>query len=693
MKKFWCSIILFSGILFQAWSNNELNYPKKEVNGKTYYEYTVQKSEGFYSICKKFGVTEDEIKKVNPGSEKGLTYDMVLLIPYKEAAYYVHKVNRKETLYSISKQYQISIEEIYEANPEIKANGLKAGIELKIPEKKKVSAQTLTVSDTLPKIQKENQPSFSVHNVEKGETLYSISRLYGISVDEIIRLNPDVKDGVKIGKKLIIPPVYSNTAIKSNSVEGRNLKFITHKVEKKETLYSISKQYGVTHEEIVRLNPNLNDGLKAGMILIIPPAFTNTAVEKDDSTCVDSSIVSVSSLDSISDIEKLFVRSKTPKKEINVAIALPFQLSKTAEKTKIDGNTKKFLEFYQGFLIAVDSLRKTGLTYNIYTYDSGKNEAEIKQILEKEELKNMDLLIGPAYTSQIKPMADFALQNNVKLIIPFSSKSDETLLNPNIFQINPPVDKSNYQMAELFIKQFKDKNIVLWRFKNASDDDKKTFADTLSAMLTAKGVAFKTVMFDNIATIRAALVNDKENVVVPMTTSQVALSQALPMVNMLQTDKRKVVLFGFTEWQNYQSISKDLYVLPTYYISPFHIDFTNPELRSYLAKFRHYYNAEPFNSQPQYGLIGYDIAMYFSKAISTQGHDFEFAKDPVSASTLQTKFNFTRLGEKSGFYSTGLYLINHNDKVGMIAIDGLTMQMCPICSEIMKKYEAQQKKK
>lgn len=691
MKKFWCSIVLFSAILIQAWSNNDLNYPKKEVNGKTYYEYTVQKSEGFYSICKKFGVTEDEIKKVNPGTEKGLVYDMVLLIPYKEAAYYVHKVNRKETLYSISKQYQISIEDIYEANPEVKEKGLKSGMELKIPEKKKNSVQTLTVNDSVPKIKKDNQPSYSVHNVEKGETLYSISRMYGISVDEIIRLNPDVKDGVKVGKKLIIPPVHSNTAIKSNSVEGRNLKFVTHKVESKETLYSISKQYGVTHEEIVKLNPILNEGgLKAGMILIIPPSF-NKPVEAD-TVCVDTT-KSLTPLDSIVDVEKLFVRSKTPKKEINVAIALPFQLAKAAEKTKIDGNTKKFLEFYQGFLIAVDSLRKTGLSYNIYTYDSGKNEAEIKKVLEKEELKTMDLLIGPAYTSQIKSMADFALANNVKLIIPFSSKSDETMVNPNIFQINPPVDKVNYQMAELFIKQFKDKNIVIWRFKNASDDDKQLFADTLSALLTAKGIAFKTVVFDNIATIRAAMVNDKENIVVPMTTSQVALSQALPMVNMLQTDKRKVILFGFTEWQNYQSISKDLYVLPTYFVSPFHVDFSNPEVRRYLSKFRHFYNAEPFNSNPQYGMIGYDVATYFSTAISTKGHDFEFSAGPVQANTIQTKFSFTRMGEKSGFYSTGLYLISHDDKIGQTAVDGLTMKVCPICNENIKKYEAQQKKK
>ncbi len=689
MKRFWCSILFFSAIFFQVIAN-DLNYPRKVVDGKVYYEYPVQKSEGFYSICKKFGVTEEEIKAVNPGTEKGLSYDTIILIPYKEQAYVMHKVDRKETLYAISRKYEVTIEDIYEMNPSLKKEGLKSGTVIKIPQKKKVNVQTLTVNDSLPKLQKENKPTFSVHVVEKGETLYSISRSYGISSDEIIRLNPEVKEGVKIGQKLIIPPVHANTKIKDNSVEGKNTKFITHQVKKKETLYSISKTYGVTHEEIVKLNPNVNDGLKEGMILIIPPSFSNTMVLKDS---VAEGPECVNPLDSISDIEHMFNRSTTPKKNINVAIALPFQLSKAADKNKIDGNTKKFLEFYQGFLLAVDSLRKQGISFNLYTYDSGKNEAEIRKILEKNELKNLDLLIGPAYTSQIKPMADFAIENNVKLIIPFSSKSDETYNNPNIFQINPPQEKSIAQMADLFIRQFHNKNIVLWRFSNPTYDDKQAFADTLTAMLTERKIPFKTVIFDNIATIRAALVTDKENVVVPLTTNQVALSQSLPMVNTLQTDKRIISLFGFTEWQNYQSISKDLYVLSTYYASQFHIDFANPEVRNYLIKFRHFYNSEPFNSHFQYGMLGYDMAMYFSTAISQHGHDFEFVDAPVNVNPIQSKFKFVRLNEKAGFYTTGMYIINHNEITGQIAYDGETMKECPICGEKLKKIEAQQKKK
>ena len=681
MKKVWCSVLMFASVCMSGWAS-DLNYPKKVINGKTYYEYTVQKSEGFYSICKRFNVSEDEIKSVNPGTEKGLAYDSVILIPYKQQPYTVHKVDRKETLYSISKKYGVTYEDLYEMNPSLKTEGLKSGTEIKIPDKKSVSVQTMTVSDTLTKIEKENKPTFTVHEVKKGETLYSISRTYGISSDEIVKLNPDVKDGVKIGKKLIIPPVHSGTTISSTSVEGKNTQFRTHVVKKRETLYSISKEYNVTHEEIVKLNPNINDGLKEGMILIIPPSFGTVA--EGSSVASDSVQTEPTLIDSIGDLEKLFTRSYVPKKEINVAIALPYQLSKSTDKSKIDGNTNKFLEFYQGFLIAVDSLRKQGLSFNVYTYDSGKSESEIKSVLAKPEMKNLDLLIGPAYGVQIKAMSEFALENNIKLIIPFSSKSDETKVNPNIFQLNPPQENVSYTMADLFINQFKGKNIVLWRFKNATYDDKKVFADTLEAMLKARGVDYKKVIYDNLATIRAAIVADKENIVVPLTTNQVALSLALPMVNMLQTDKKSVSLFGFSEWQGYQSISKELYVLPTYFATPFHVDFTNPEVKSYLKWFRHYYNAEPFNSQPQYGMLGYDVLMYFATSISKNGHDFEF-RPAVEVNTLQSKFNFSRIAEKGGFCTSSMYLVNHNEKTGLTAVDGTNMQMCPNCAKKLEK--------
>ena len=156
MKKYFLvGLLLFVGNVVFGVTNSGMNYPIKVVNGKSYYEYPVQKSEGFYSISKRFGVTEEEIKAVNPGTEKGLTFNSVILIPLKERNYIVHKVDKKETLYSLSKKYDVTYDDLYALNPKLKEEGLKYGTDIKIPERKTVTVQTMTVSDTVKKIKKE----------------------------------------------------------------------------------------------------------------------------------------------------------------------------------------------------------------------------------------------------------------------------------------------------------------------------------------------------------------------------------------------------------------------------------------------------------------------------------------------------------------------------------------------------------
>lgn len=686
MRKFLCSVLACSSMFISAWSV-DLNYPKKVINGKQYYEYVVQKSEGFYSISKKFGVTEEEIKSVNPGTENGLTLNSTILIPVKADAYTTHVVDKKETLYSLSKKYGVTYDDLYALNPSLKTDGLKYGTEIKIPTKKTITGQNMTVSDTLPKVKKEAKPSFVIREVKKGETLYGICREYGITSEEIIRLNPDVKDGVKTGQKLIIPPVHANTALTESSAENKAPKtFKYHNVKKGETLFGICHEYGVSQEEVIRLNPKLADGLKVNTVLIIPPSIEGQAGKaKDDLASADK--MDSTGVDSVPAV--VFVPQTTPKKEINTAIFLPFQLKKYSESSPIDGNMDKFLEFYQGALLAMDSLRKTGISFNMNIYDSGETEADMNKLLENREVEKLDFMMGPAYTGQIKTMSEYTRTHDVKMVIPFSSKSEETVSNPNIFQVNTPLDQLNYLMADIFIKNFSDKNIVLVRFNNAKND-KNEFGDTLAFMLKAHGIAFNEVNFSTLSAIRTQLVSHKGNIVVPLTANQVSLSQVLPMVNMMNTDKKDVCVFGFSEWQNYPSIAKDLFILDTYIITPFYTDFNDPQVVNYLKQFRKYYNAEPVNSLPQYGMLGYDIVMYLTEAISKYGHDFEHGMSKIRLNGLQSHFFFNKF-ENGGYYNSSFMLMKHNRKDGVVLMGGSVPQEVKPLLE--KQKERSEKKK
>ena len=111
---------------------------------------------------------------------------------------------------------------------------------------------------------------------------------------------------------------------------------------------------------------------------------------------------------------------------IKAALILPFQ------------EDKRMVEYYEGFLMAVDSLKRTGTSLDLYVYDSGKEVSTLNAILSKNEMKKMDVIFGPMHQKQIKPLSDFAKKNDIRLVIPFSQKGEEVFNNPAVYQINTP---------------------------------------------------------------------------------------------------------------------------------------------------------------------------------------------------------------------------------------------------------------
>jgi len=718
-------------------------YPTKVVGGKPYYEYSVAKSEGFYSISKKFGVTQAEIQEANPQTKNGLKEGEHLLIPKKNTQGVMHKVQKSETLFSLKQKYGLTYDDLYDANPTLKTKGLIEGTEIRIPQKKEIEKKDLVARRNKAEKEADEQvkpapapvvtkpvepakaatttnatpaapasrPNFTAHEVKKGETLFSISKQHNVAADEIVKLNPDAKEGVKIGQILIIPPTYANTAAPvENTSKKSDLK--THVVKKGETVYSISKQYGISQEALISRNPGIDQELQEGKMLIVPPVFqSNSFVEpgKDQTPTYKTHIVKAeetifgiskmymitqedlikanpsltdglktgsvlripmnqteieeaNTADSISTIGKVF--NSEPKTSIECALALPWNFAKVTETSKIDANTEKFIEFYNGMLLATDTLRKNGLNINLHVYDSGKTDAEAQTLVSYNELKSMDFIIGPAYQSQIKTMADFALAYNVKLVIPFTSKSDEVKNNSSIFQINAPQNESAADVALQIAQNFKDYNIVVVSFSDPKYNDKAVWADTLSFTLNAMGVKHKDVVFSNFTELKKNVEKKKKNLIFPVTTNQVALNQILPIINMLKAKDTEIAVFGFNEWQNYNSISKELFQYDTYFTSPFFIDFKSEETIKFLRKYRTYYNAEPSNTHPMYAILGYDMMMYFCESMQKYGHDFEWALDKITPSTLQSDFKFNRVGESGGFINSRHFIIENSETNG-----------------------------
>lgn len=246
------------------------------------FKHKVAANETVALIAKKYNVSEREIIELNPGSESGLHENTTLIIPNPQSISYLlkksdvasvnytkHEVQAKETLYSISKQHNISVEDIQLANESVLKEGLKVGQTLNIPDKKIAVVE-----------KKEALLNGNLHEVQPKETLFSIARLYNVSVKDLDVLNAEtLKEGLKIGQKIVIPN-------KKKTINGQariiNNETIFHIVQPKETKYSISKKYGITIEQLELQNPEIINGLVEGNKLAINKSMLKAKNENEE---------------------------------------------------------------------------------------------------------------------------------------------------------------------------------------------------------------------------------------------------------------------------------------------------------------------------------------------------------------------------------------------------------------------------
>lgn len=231
-------------------------------------EHKIEKGETAYFIAQKYKVSLEEIYKLNPESKSGLKDNQIIRIPVHSASpkenetkQLTHIVAAKETLFGLSKQYNVSVEAIQNANAPILTDGLKIGQELIIPQDAASKSKTTIASGN-------NVTSSKVtHQVLAKESLFSIARKYNVSVQDLETLNKEILlNGLQIGQTIAIPN-------KRKTLDGRvrviNGETIFHVVAPKETKYSIAKKYGITIDQLEAQNPEIVNGLVEGNKLAI----------------------------------------------------------------------------------------------------------------------------------------------------------------------------------------------------------------------------------------------------------------------------------------------------------------------------------------------------------------------------------------------------------------------------------------
>lgn len=533
-------------------------------------------------------------------------------------SFYEHTVEKKETLYELSKKYNVSQETILRYNSNA-LDGLKEGMVIKIPKDQTIKKDDILSDENLIK-----------HVVKKGETIYSLSNVYGISQNDLLQQNPELVNGLKIGQEIII---------KKNS---ENKRFLKHIVKRKETLYGISKDFNLSISEIEKYNPYIKNGLKMGDTLQIP-----LFKEQDESVSVPKQTknLSQSSLNSethgLEKTKEIAFAEQNTKRTVHVSLLLPLMLDNLSNQ---DETINKFTDFYAGILMGIRELKSHGYNVNINIYDTEKSANKIYEILTDPMIAKSDLIIGPAYGLQIKPIADFAKKHEIPVVIPFSKKVAEIDNNPFIFQFNANVKYSFSIMAALFEKQFYNKNLVFVQYSQTDD-----FSVYLQQYLTNKKIHFQQIKAADLSSFNPS--SSKNNLLILCTKNAKEAVTSIEETQSWNASLTPVSLF----------VSEDLgepilSAYDIYFFSPFYISLSGKNYQKYQDYFQSNFSPALTNN-PRFDLLGHDISVYFIKNISHKGKSFVIPKDE-SEQQLQSMLAFRRVNPNGGFVNEGCFLLH-----------------------------------
>lgn len=617
-------------------------------------DYTVQRGETMFSISQRHGLTVPQLLALNPAATAGIKAGDIIKVPsLSSQAYAIHIISPGETLYSIGRRYGVKAQQIIDANLSLNPASLPVGTAIRIPHssipseddnffyhriakgetlyslcvKYNVLQDKITSANpnldwnalqigqviAVPKELK-SQTTFTDHEVEKRETLYSISHLYSISIDDLTNANPGLTaDNLKRGMTIKIPhtstPANATPATTDTSYIG---------------LASTIGQWGQGYDYIAAGRPNIN------VFLMLP--FNAYSEMKD----LRNSGVNVNSQ------------------------SYPFK-------------SRRYIEFYEGVRMALDSLSQAGANITLRVLDTNNRLEAINQL--NTAPVTPDIIIGPAHRDEMADVMRYANDKRVPVVLPFAQCDSTILENPYIFQASVIDSISGLEILSQMVEKLSpDQNVIMLtsRSKSAQYKFRTQTMRTLcaNANIPLKEYEYKT---SNAHDFLLQIANDKPNIIFVPSNNEATVNSTLTSLSGILEQKpdAKVELWATSEWLAFQTIEIDVFHhLNTRIYTTFAIDESNPHTRYTLNLYRKLYNTEPIAFMPyfqklkplsgfsEYGLWGYDIALKFVGALISRGPSFPRDINSYNPPTLQSNFQFRNLTNWGGAVNVGLKTIS-----------------------------------
>lgn len=619
-----------------------------------------------------------------------------------------HTVKQGQTLFSIAKLYNSTVDDILNANPGC-TTILSIGQVLTVPSGSAANAEaTQSTAQNVAANTAQPKAATRKHTIKWGETLYRLSVNYNVSVEAICAANPGLSpENFHAGDVITIPASDANGAKETdttqketndgekvnagekNNDEEKAAKekielpegiIALHNVMYDETVGSICEMYNITSDDLIKANPILQEKLlMEGMVLNIPVPTLNLQEEPAASDTIKNAAEGGGGAAVEEEIETELTaegsKSMNPQKKykkmarlsedkvLNVAVILSFMLDSYAPKEQA-----RLVEYYEGFLMAVEELKREGYSFIINTYDAGPKDKSLDSLFASGALDYTELIIGATYSSHTKELAQFAKKNEIPLVIPFSSKTEEAIDNPMVFVASSVNSYVVPKVCTKFVEEFSTANIVF--VDDAKNGNKTEFINALKAELDKNSIQHRTIDMKQVtSTVKELQANKKSVVVVPTSASATTLNTILPSL-IDAKGKGKIILFGYPEWQIHAKNTRNMmYEIDTYFYATFYSNEVFPSVNHFQKSFVNWYNHGIQNIYPRYGMLGYDTGRFFLLAASKYGKELGMRINETPSKPIQSAFLFERIGEDGGYVNTKYFFVHYTPKYTVDRID------------------------
>jgi len=614
-----------------------------------YKTHKVKDGETIESIAKVYLVTPYDIYALNPDVKTGLQPNTVLIIPKSRVLknpiktetrqllnYKSHKVKRKETLFSISKKYNVTIEDIKKHNTRLYSDNLKKGDRINIPRYKIVLVDS-NLGNTIKK-----------YIVLPKEGKWRVAYKFGISVSELEKLNPKMSETLQVGEEINVPNIADNEEKTVEETYGY------YTVLPKEGFFRLKIKLGLSQENLETLNPELVDsGLKEGMILKVPLDVENI---------IDNADIERSTLaDRLNNFDTK-----------HIAVLLPFRLNRidldsvqeVKEMLRKNGISSVSLDFHTGVLMALDSAKLLGISTKLDVYDTRAQISQVTRILNDNNFSNYDAVIGPFTSSNFDRAASMLKNDNVPIVSPVTKPKT---LYSNVFQTIPSDELLRKRLIQ-FVKNNTDsitKHIII-----ISDAKHRSVSNIIKGEFPLAKQIFSRKDEDGKEGYYILLEDIEEqfkeglNIVFLETKNEGFVSNVTSMLNGFNGEdeeleiEREVILMTTNKNKAFESINVSNYNLSNL---KFHYPSTNRTCdwetpNSFVNNYKRVYKTTP----NKYATRGFDLTMDVLLRLAIDEDLYKASSNDIETEYVENKFRYSKK-MFGGYYNEAVYIVKYNE--------------------------------